>query len=148
YFLLTPQLGQLESERRLSPFLFGLLVGLSIGFYDGFLGPGTGSFFCLAYILLAGLTLTKATAHAKVLNFTSNVAALLFFIISGQVVWLVGLTMLLGQLIGARLGAGMVLNRGQRLIRPMMIFMSIVMSLKLLYDNHGQQLSQWLNSLL
>lgn len=62
--------------------------------------------------MLLGLTLPKATAHAKVLNFTSNAASLLFFILGGNVVWVVGLLMLVGQVIGARLGARMVLTKG------------------------------------
>lgn len=143
YFLLSPNLGEKDGRQRLSGTAFGLAAGASVGFYDGFFGPGAGSFFALAYVMLLGFNLPKATAHAKVLNFTSNLAALLFFIIGGYVVWSVGLVMIVGQFIGARLGANLVLTKGQKLIRPMLIIVSTVMSCKLIYDNHGAQILQW-----
>lgn len=147
YFLFTPQLGSWDSQRRLSSTAFGVIIGLSIGFYDGFFGPGTGSFFCVAYVVLAGYNLAKATAHAKVLNFTSNLASLLFFILGNKVIWSIGLVMLAGQFIGARVGAKMVLTKGQKLIRPMLIVLSFIMSIKLIYDNHGNELYYWFSQL-
>lgn len=143
YFLFSPKIGEKDSHQRLSATAFGLVAGSSIGFYDGFFGPGAGSFFALAYVMLLGFNLPKATAHAKVLNFTSNITALLFFIIGGNVIWSIGLVMLVGQFIGARLGANLVLTKGQKLIRPMLICVSTVMSCKLIYDNHGAQIQQW-----
>lgn len=145
YFYLMPTLGESDSQQRVSTFSFGLISGLGIGFYDGFFGPGTGSFYALAYVTLCGYNLAKATAHAKLLNFISNFAALLFFIIAGQVIWVIGLVMLVGQVIGARIGANLVLTRGQKLIRPMIITVSLIMSCKLLYDNHSVQVLQWLD---
>ncbi|MGL4859382.1 MAG: TSUP family transporter [Enterobacteriaceae bacterium] len=147
YFLLTPQLGVTQHKQRLSAIAFALLIGGGVGFYDGFLGPGTGSFFALAYVTCCGFTLAHATAHAKVLNCTTNLAALLLFILSGKVIWSVGLVMLVGQFIGARIGATLVLSRGQKLIRPMIITMSLLMSIKLLYDNHGEQLMGYIQQL-
>lgn len=144
YFLLMPWLGEEESHRRLSALPFGLVAGGCIGFYDGFFGPGAGSFYALAYVTLLGFNLTKSTAHAKVLNFTSNIGGLALFIICGKVVWSLGLVMLVGQVLGARLGAHMVLTRGQTLIRPMIVIVSLVMSCKLLYDNHGAEIQRWL----
>lgn len=129
--------------RRVGMPLFAVLGGASVGFYDGFFGPGAGSFYALGYVMLLGLSLPQATAHAKVLNFTSNAASLLLFIIGGNVVWSVGLCMLVGQAIGARVGARMVLTRGQQLIRPMIVVMSLIMSIKLLYDNHGSEILAW-----
>lgn len=137
YFLLAPGLSAVERAPRLTGLAFALVGGGAVGFYDGFFGPGAGSFYALAFVLLQGFSLTRATAHAKLLNFTSNLASLLFFILGGKVVWALGLLMLCGQLIGARLGAGLVLQRGQRLIRPLLITVSMLMSLKLLYDNYG-----------
>ncbi|QCR35443.1 sulfite exporter TauE/SafE family protein [Nissabacter sp. SGAir0207] len=146
YFLLTPKLGEEERAQRLGGLAFGLLAGGGVGFYDGFFGPGAGSFYALAFVTLSGFTLAKATAHAKVLNFTSNLGGLLLFILGGKVVWGVGLVMLAGQILGARLGAHMVLTRGQKLIRPMIVLVSLVMSLKLLYDNHGVEIQHWLTA--
>ncbi|MDC9612451.1 sulfite exporter TauE/SafE family protein [Xenorhabdus khoisanae] len=144
YFLLVPNIGAEDRQRRLGPIAFGCLTGCGIGFYDGVFGPGTGSFFALCYVMLCGYNLAKATVHAKVLNFASNIGALGFFIIGGQVLWLVGCVMLIGQMIGARLGAGLVLSKGQKLIRPMLVTISFLMSIKLLYDHHGDTIRSWL----
>ncbi|MBW7982256.1 sulfite exporter TauE/SafE family protein [Enterobacillus tribolii] len=143
YFLLTPRLGESDRQRRLSWVPFAIIAGGGVGFYDGFFGPGAGSFYALAYVTLCGFNLAKSTAHAKVLNFTSNLAALLCFALGGHMVWSVGLVMLVGQVIGARMGARMVLSKGQRLIRPMIVVVSFAVSCKLLYDNHGSEIAAW-----
>lgn len=137
YFLLSPRLSAEQSRQMVSLPVFACTAGVSIGFYDGFFGPGTGSFFAAAFVALLGYSITAATAHTKVLNGTSNVASLLFFIIGGQVVWTYGLVMMLGQVLGARLGSKMVLRRGQTLIRPMILCVSLIMTTKLLWDNYG-----------
>ncbi len=134
YFLLTPKLGESDKKQRVSYWRFALTAGLGIGFYDGFFGPGTGSFLSLAFVLLLGFNLAKATAHAKVLNFTSNIASLIFFVIGGQVIWSVGFTMLVGQFLGARLGARMVLTKGKKLICPMVVVVAFIMATKLAFD--------------
>lgn len=134
YFLFTPKVGEQDRHQRLSYAGFAVTAALFIGFYDGFFGPGTGSFLTIAFVTLLGFNLTKATAHAKVLNFTSNFSSLIFFILGGQVLWSVGLVMMVGQLIGGNLGAKMVLTKGKTLIRPMVVVMSLVMTAKLVYD--------------
>ncbi|WP_029687413.1 TSUP family transporter [Tatumella saanichensis] len=144
WFLLMPKLGESDRAARLSGFAYALVGGGCVGFYDGFFGPGAGSFYALAFVVLAGFNLAKATAHAKLLNFTSNLTSLLFFMFGGKVVWGLGLVMLLGAFCGARLGARLVLSRGQQLIRPMVVTVSVIMSLKLLWDSHGQALIQLL----
>ncbi|WP_413729729.1 sulfite exporter TauE/SafE family protein [Sodalis sp. RH22] len=147
YFLLMPHIGEDDRKRRLSAWPFALVAGCGVGFYDGFFGPGAGSFYALAYVTLCGFNLAKSTAHAKVLNFTSNLGGLLLFIFAGKVVWSVGVVMLAGQILGARMGARMVLTKGQRLIRPTIVVVSLLMSLKLLYDSHGAAIALWLSSL-
>ncbi|EXU74748.1 sulfite exporter TauE/SafE family protein [Erwinia mallotivora] len=137
YFLLMPKVSEEDRQRRLHGLPFALVAGGCVGFYDGFFGPGAGSFYALAFVTLCGFNLAKSTAHAKVLNFTSNFGGLLFFMFGGKVVWGTGLIMLIGAICGARLGARMVLSRGQTLIRPMVVTVSAVMSAKLLYDSHG-----------
>ena len=134
YFLLTPKLGDEDRQQRLSYVMFAFTAGFGIGFYAGFFGPGTGSFLSLACVTLLGFNLAKATAHAKVLNFTSNIASLIFFLIGGQIMWSVGLAMMAGQFIGANLGAKMVLSKGKTLIRPMVVVMSFIMTAKMAYD--------------
>lgn len=147
YFLLMPRIGEEDRHRRLHGLPFALVAGGCVGFYDGFFGPGAGSFYALAFVTLCGYNLAKSTAHAKVLNFTSNFGGLLLFMAGGKVVWSVGLVMLVGQICGARLGAHMVLSKGQTLIRPMIVIVSAVMSAKLLYDSHGSEIMAWLHAL-
>ncbi|MFP8965740.1 TSUP family transporter [Pokkaliibacter sp. CJK22405] len=142
YFLLSPKMSDQDSHRRLSAVPFAFLVGTGVGFYDGFFGPGTGSFFAMAFVALAGFGIAKATAHAKVLNFTANVASLVFFLIGGKVYIVTGLCMACGQVIGARLGSRMVVSSGVRLIRPLLVAMSLIMSSKLLWDEYGAEVLQ------
>lgn len=144
YFLLMPKLGEEDRQRRLYGLPFALIAGGCVGFYDGFFGPAAGSFYALAFVTLCGYNLAKSTAHAKVLNATSNVGGLLLFIIGGKVIWATGFVMLVGQFLGARMGSRLVLSKGQKLIRPMIVIVSAVMSAKLLYDSHGQQILHWL----
>ncbi|MFM1891337.1 MAG: hypothetical protein RLZ44_414 [Pseudomonadota bacterium] len=132
YFLLSPRIGSADAEHRISHNLFALLIGTGIGFYDGFFGPGTGTFFAAAFVLLLGYNLTRATAGTKVLNFTSNFASLLFFALAGKVLWPLGLAMGLAQVGGAWLGAHMVVRHGAALVRPLLVVVSLALSLRLL----------------
>jgi len=112
--------------------VFALLIGGGVGFYDGFFGPGTGTLFAVGHMLLLGQNMVNATINTKLLNFTSNVVALVFFISGGHVLWVAGLVMALGQMLGAYVGSNMVIDKGTRLIRPLLIIMSLVISIKLL----------------
>lgn len=131
YFLLFPNIGALDREKRISIIAFSFTVAFGVGFYDGFFGPGTGSFFAIAFVTLLGFNLTKATAHAKVLNFVSNIASLCFFMIFGKIYYSIGLCMGAGQMCGAFVGARMVVKNGQKIIRPLIVIVSFVMSIKL-----------------
>ncbi|HYH22951.1 MAG TPA: TSUP family transporter [Azospirillum sp.] len=135
YLLLSPKAGDLDAHHRIGDGAFALLIGTSIGFYDGFFGPGTGTFFAISFVALLGYNLRKATAHTKVLNFTSNVAALLFFLLGGQILWLTGLVMGVGQYAGAWLGAHMVIRNGARVVRPMLVVASFAITAKLVWSD-------------
>ncbi|MES9904746.1 MAG: TSUP family transporter [Sedimenticola sp.] len=135
YFWLAPGIRDESATKRIGEKLFALTVGFGAGFYDGFFGPGAGTFFAVGFVGLLGFGLTSATAHTKVLNFTSNIASLLFFILGGQVIWSLGLVMGCGQLIGGRLGAKLVIRKGARLIRPLIVTVTILISIKLLLSN-------------
>ena len=134
YFLFAPSIGDDDKKQRIGYPLFAVLVGATIGFYDGVFGAAAGSFYTLSFVLLLGFNLTKAVAHAKVLNFTSNLASLIFFILGGAVIWQVGIVMMIGQFIGGTLGARMVVTKGKRLIRPMLVTISFLMVAKMLYE--------------
>ncbi|MBD3670221.1 MAG: TSUP family transporter [Gammaproteobacteria bacterium] len=135
YTLFSPRMEDIESRQRISRRLFVLLIGFGVGFYDGFFGPGTGSLFCIAFVALMGLGLNRATAHAKILNFTSNIAALIFFAAGGHMVWTVGLVMAAGQILGAYVGAHTVMTQGSRVIKPLLFLVSLALALKLLLSN-------------
>ncbi|TBR44869.1 hypothetical protein CBF23_002215 [Marinomonas agarivorans] len=125
----------ISSKVQLGQLGFALLIGTSVGFYDGLIGPGTGSFFTTAYLCLTGATLINATANTKILNATSNVASLFIFSFTGHVLWGIGLAMAVGQWLGAQLGARLVVSKGNVLIRPLVILMCLLISSKLIYEN-------------
>ena len=133
YFMFSKNLS--GGKQKITLNTFAWTIGFSIGFYDGFFGPGTGSFFAMACVGLLGHSLTKATAHTKVLNCTSNVASLMFFVLGGQVLWSVGLVMMVGQFLGASAGSRLVMSKGQTLIRPMIVIVCLVMSARLIWLN-------------
>jgi uncharacterized protein len=134
YFLLAPKAGDVASHPRLARGPYERLVVPVIGFYDGFLGPGTGSFFALAGVALRGLTVIEATTAAKFFNFASNIASLAVFIVLGKVVWLAGLIMMAGQVLGAYAGAHVIINGGARFIRPMIVIMCVAMLARYLWQ--------------
>ena len=138
YTLLKPRLGEADGRPRLPRLWFDVIFGLLLGFYDGFFGPGTGTFWAMAFVLGLGFNLSRATGYTKVMNFASNLSALLFFSLYGQVHLVAGLTMGVGQLLGARLGARLVIRNGTKLIRPVFITMVLAMTLKLLYDAYAK----------
>lgn len=135
YTLFSPRLGAEDSHSRMKPGPFYLLFGLAIGFYDGFFGPGTGSFWTMALMLLLGCSMLRATATTKVMNFTSNFVALVFFLAVGQALLMEGLVMGAGQFLGARVGSRLVINHGTAFIRPVFITMVLVLVGRLIYLN-------------
>jgi uncharacterized membrane protein YfcA len=134
YFVFKPNMNDVDRTHRISPFLFGLGVVPLIGFYDGLFGPGAGSFYMLAFVSLAGFGVLKATAHTKLLNFSSNVGAFAFFAFAGLISWKVGLLMGVCSFLGARIGAGVAMKSGARLIKPLLVTTCIVLAVKLLMD--------------
>jgi len=133
YSLLKPQLGAENIHPRMKRAWFDLAFGLLLGFYDGFFGPGTGTFWAMAFMLGVGFNLTKATGCTKVMNFASNASSLIFFLLAGQVVFPAGLAMGFGQLLGARIGSRMVIQRGTKFIRPVFITVVLAITARLLY---------------
>lgn len=134
YTLGSPRLGAEARRPRMHPVAFALLFSSLLGFYDGFFGPGTGSFWALSFVLLLGLDLRRATAHTKAANLASNLGSLAVFLPGGQVRLSIALVMICGQLIGAWLGAHLVIARGAKFIR--LVFLAVVFALtfKLLWQ--------------
>lgn len=135
YTLLAPSLGAEDAHARMKSGPFYLIFGLLIGFYDGFFGPGTGSFWTMALMMMLGCSMLRATAATKVMNFTSNFVALLFFLSAGQVRFVEGIVMGIGQFLGARVGSKLVIRRGTALIRPLFITMVLALAARLIYQN-------------
>lgn len=138
YSLLNSAIGLKDRKQLIANTPFFLIFGLGLGFYDGFFGPGTGSFWAMAYILFLGYNLKKATTYTKVMNFTSNIASLLFFLIGGHVDFSIGFAMAVGQILGAKIGSRFVIKKGSVFIKPIFIFMVILITLKLLIENFNK----------
>lgn len=136
YFYFTPKLKDEDSHSILPPILFISVFAPIIGFYDGFMGPGTGSFFMVCLVAVFGMNVKSATAKTKLLNLTSNFSSLCVFIAGSHVVWLLGFIMLIGQLAGGWTGAHLVLWRGVKIIKPLLIFTAVCLSLTLLWREY------------
>ena len=134
YFALKRNPGEVDRQRRLGAAAFTMGFVPVIGFYDGLFGPGTGSFLMLGFIALAGYGILKATAHTKLLNFGSNLGAFAIFSFYGAILWKVGLAMGIGQWLGAQLGAHFAMRRGARIIKPLLVIVSVALAVRLLAD--------------
>lgn len=133
YMLLAPKAGEVDGKPRLGAGVYRAVVVPLIGFYDGFFGPGTGSFYSVAGVALRGHNLITATAFAKVLNCATNLASLAVFIWGGKVAWVVGGVMAVGQITGAYAGSHAVIRGGTRLIRPLIVLMCLAMTARYLW---------------
>lgn len=138
FVLFSKNIGADDQKPRMQSGVFFLIFGLLLGFYDGFFGPGTGSFWILAFILLLGFNSKKASAYTKWLNFTSNIIALLFFSLQGHVLVLPGLVMAGGQISGAYLGSKLVLRSGTRFIRTFLLLATAATIIRLVYTTFLQ----------
>lgn len=132
YVLLSPRMSDDDAHQRVSASGYAP-VGAAIGAYDGFFGPGTGSFFTASLVGLRGLGLTRATALTKLLNLTSNIASVLFFAIGGKMFWLLGLCMAAGAMLGGWIGSHTAIRFGAKLIRPLLVVLSLGLTLRLLW---------------
>ena len=132
YVLVSPRMTDEDAHQRLSAHGYAP-VGGAIGFYDGFFGPGTGTFFTTSLVALRGYGLTKATALTKLFNFTSNVASVLLFAFGGHMLWLLGLSMAAGAMLGGWIGSHTAIRFGARLIRPLLVVISLGMTARLLW---------------
>lgn len=137
FFAVKPGLTDADRVQRLRPAVFAVTLVPAIAAYDGFFGPGTGSFYMLGFVLLAGFGVLKATAHTKLLNFASNLGSLAVFVASGGVWWAIGLAMAAAQVAGAALGAKVAMRAGARLIKPLLVVVSGLLALRLAWQALG-----------
>ena len=109
-------------------------LALAIGAYDGFFGPGTGTFLIVGFVALCGRSLVHASADAKVVNFASNLAAVIVFAHGGYIVWQLAVPMAFGQLAGGVIGAQLAMKGGERIVRAVVLCVSGALIVKLLLD--------------
>ena len=114
--------------------LLALAVGLCVGFYDGLVGPGTGTFLILLFVHIFGLEDVTASGTAKVTNLCSNLAALTSLLLTGDVLWLLGLPAGLCAMMGAQLGSRLTLKKGSRFVRGMMLCVLFLLLAKMITD--------------
>jgi uncharacterized membrane protein YfcA len=129
FTILKPDMGRI-THRRNTPkqeLWIGIAVGCSLGFYDGFFGPGTGSFLTLAFVGLIGLDFLAATASAKVVNFSTNLSAVMFFTASGSIYYAYALPMAACNMSGAYIGTRLAVWKGSRFVR--VIFLGVILAM-------------------
>jgi len=126
YTIFSPKLGMEDRKTSFNEFYFYSIFGFILGFYDGFFGPGTGSFWLFSLTCFLGYNIQKATAYTKVFNLKSNIIATACFALGQNIDYRIALCMAAGQILGGRLGARLAIKNGARLIRP--IFISVVLS--------------------
>ncbi|PAF16334.1 hypothetical protein CHH69_10690 [Terribacillus saccharophilus] len=135
YTIIKKDWGSVSTYERLTPkrlLIFAAVLTL-IGFYDGFLGPGTGSFLMFAFLFI-GFDFLRAAGSAKLLNFGSNVSALILFMILGQVHYAIGLIMGISGIFGSIVGSRFAIKRGSGYVRILFIVVTTVLIVKNVYD--------------
>lgn len=147
YVLMSPRLGDQDARPRMGLPAFSLSFGLGIGIYDGLFGPGAGTFYLLGLILACGFGMMRAIAHTKLMNFASNLGALIFFAAAGHILVPLGLAMGAASAAGAYIGARTTLRFGGALVRPLVVVVSIAMALRLMLDP-AHPIGLWVRSIL
>ena len=116
--------------------LYGAIASLALGTYDGFFGPGTGTLLIVAFVLIFGESLTRASGNAKVVNLASNLAAVSLFAYRGTIVWPVALPMAAANALGAYVGTHLAVKRGDRFVRLVVLVVVAALVVKLAYDTY------------
>jgi len=136
FIVLNPKIfhDNAETELKLTKrtWITALLSALVVGLYDGFYGPGTGTFLIIAFTVFAKLSMRTANAQAKVINLTTNITSLTIFLLNGQVVFPLGLAAAACNMAGNYLGAGLAVSKGSRITRPIIILVLGLLFLKIL----------------
>lgn len=113
-------------------YLVSVIAALIIGMYDGFYGPGTGTFLIIAFTVWGKMNVSTANAQAKVINLTTNLTSLAIFLLNGQVLFSLGIAGAICNMIGGYLGAGLVMQKGSKIVKPVILFVLFLLFLKIL----------------
>lgn len=108
------------------------IAAFVVGIYDGFYGPGTGTFLLIAMTVFGKLSTKKSNAQAKVINLTTNITSLVVFIMGGQVIWKLGIAAAVCNMIGGYIGSSLVLSKGEKITRPVIICVLILLAVKVI----------------
>jgi uncharacterized protein len=126
-----------HQEKRISPrtqILNAVVISFVVGFYDGFIGPGTGSFFVVAFIAIMGFDFLHASANAKMVNLATNFGSICLFMIKGKIIWAVALPMAICNAIGGWIGSKLAINKGNGFIRIFFLIVVIGTLIRFAYD--------------
>ncbi len=113
---------------------YAVLISFFIGFYDGFIGPGTGSFLVLAFVVVLGFDFLQASANAKMVNLATNFGSICLFIIKGKIIWMIAIPMAICNAIGGFIGAKLAINKGNTFIRIFFLIVVIGTLVRFAYD--------------
>ena len=136
YTFIKKDFGQ-HKEKAHSPtthIIYSLLISLVIGFYDGFIGPGAGSFWVMAFVVLMGYDFLHASANAKMVNLATNFGSILLFVIKGKILWAVAIPMALCNAAGGFTGAKLAINKGNKFIRIFFLIIVVGTLTRFAYD--------------
>ncbi|MCT8976195.1 TSUP family transporter [Clostridium sp. CX1] len=135
YSLFSKTIGMEDKFESLNKknILLGMILALSMGFYDGFFGPGTGSFLIFGLISIYSFDFVRAGGNGKVLNFVSNITSLVVFAINGSIDYKIGIPVAIFMILGARVGTKVALSKGAKLMKPIFVTMSLAVAVKMLY---------------
>jgi uncharacterized membrane protein YfcA len=111
-----------------------ILSAFLIGMYDGFYGPGTGTFLIISFTVFAGMTVNSANAQSKVINLTSNITSLTVFLLNGRVLILLGLAGAVCNMAGSWVGSGLAISKGARIVRPVILLVLLLLLVKILFN--------------
>lgn len=136
YTFLKKNLGAIETKQLSinKQLLYGACIGLIVGFYDGFFGPGTGSFFVLGFVVILGFEFVKASAYSKIVNCITNISALIVFIKQGHYILHLAILLAVFNIIGSLIGSSLALKKGNGFVRIIFLVIVSVMILKYGYD--------------
>lgn len=125
---------QISKLSRSQQWLYSVAIGCVIGFYDGFFGPGTGSFLIFAFVGVFGYSFLAASASAKVINFATNLAAIIYFAFTNNVIYTLGIPMAICNILGAFIGTKLAIRKGSSFVRKLFLIIVSLLIIKLGYD--------------
>ncbi|HEY0731174.1 MAG TPA: TSUP family transporter [Chitinophagaceae bacterium] len=136
YTFIKKNFGQKEANlpSLTTQIIYGIIISLVIGFYDGFIGPGAGSFLIVAFIAVLGYDFLHASAQAKMVNLATNLGSIVLFTIKGKILWGVAIPMAISNALGGVIGARLALKRGNKFIRVFFLFVVVATLMRLAYD--------------